>query len=57
MVSKYTVDDHFELRTAIDTFLIAYDQAMEKVQDSDEEIFQLKRIILNLESMIEHLGG
>lgn len=30
IAEKYSVDEHLELRTAIDSFLIAYDQAVDK---------------------------
>jgi hypothetical protein len=30
VASRYTVDEHLKLRTAIDSLLIAYDQAVEK---------------------------
>jgi len=31
VVVKYTVAEHLELRTAIDSFLIAFDQAVNKI--------------------------
>jgi hypothetical protein len=30
VASEYTVDEHLKLRTAIDTFMIAYDQSVSK---------------------------
>jgi hypothetical protein len=42
VVSKYTVTEHLELRTAIDSLLIAYGQATDKAINFTDSSLQLK---------------
>jgi hypothetical protein len=47
VAGKYTVEEHLEMRTAIDSLLIAYDQAVEKV--SSPPIVETRLIIVGWE--------
>jgi hypothetical protein len=53
VASKYSVDEHLELRTAIDSLLIAYDQANTQIDNLQEDIRHRDELIKELRGVSE----
>jgi len=47
VAEKYSVEEHLELRTAIDSLLIAYDQATDKALNIADVVEQSEQLFCN----------
>jgi len=45
ITEKYSVEEHLELRTAVDSLLIAYDQAIKQALTTPDTVENLKRVL------------